>query len=273
MKQKQIIITGGYSGIGLELSRMLIKDGHRLGLIIKNESRKTDFLQNYPEFNNQNVDLFLADLSIQNQVFNVAEDIKRKWKAIDLLINNAGVLIGELCFSEQKNEMHLEVNTIAPYILTLRLKTALEHSGNAIVINTVTDGLHYFKTFDPSELLNPTKFVKLFGPYTLSKMALLLLMNELASEWFQNKIRFLNVSPGGNRTKLTNGNGMPRWMQPLILLLYKKPTSGAKQLYDAAFKEDFYDKTGIYIQSGKIKKIQISIKENQRQEIVSKIKQ
>ena len=152
MKQKQILITGGYSGIGLELSKLLIKDGHRLGLIIKNESRKTDFLQNYPEFNNQNVDLFLADLSIQNQVFNVAEEIKKKCKTIDILFNNAGVLIGELCFSEQKNEMHLEVNTIAPYILTLGIKTALENSDNAIVINTVTDGLHYFKAFRSSEL-------------------------------------------------------------------------------------------------------------------------
>ena len=272
MKQKQIIITGGYSGIGLELSRLLIKDGHKLGLIIKNENRKKDFLQNHPEFNNQNVELFIADLSSQNQVLNVAEEIKNRWKVIDFLFNNAGILTGRLCFSEQNNEMHFEVNTISPYLLTLELKTALDNSGNSIVVNTVTDGLHYLKAFDLSELVNPTKFIKLFGSYTLSKMALLLLMNELAVEWMGHNIRFINVSPGGNKTKLTDGDGMPGWMRPLIFLLYKKPTFGAKQLYNAAFKETLCDKTGIYVQNGKIKQIQVSIKENQHQEILSKIK-
>jgi NAD(P)-dependent dehydrogenase (short-subunit alcohol dehydrogenase family) len=271
MKQKQIIITGGYSGIGLELSRLLIKDGHKLGLIIKNEDRKTAFLHNHPEFINLNVEFFIADLSNQNQVLKVAEEISNRWEAIDILFNNAGILTGSLCFSEHQNEMHFEVNTIAPYLLTLELKSALEKSGDSIVLNTVTDGLHYLKVFDSNELLNPTRFIKLFGSYTLSKMALLLLMNELATEWSQHNIRFINASPGGNKTKLTNGDGMPGWMRPLILLLYKKPTFGAKQLYDAAFKASFSDKTGIYVQTGKIEKIQISIKDSQRQEILSKI--
>jgi len=36
-----IIITGGYSGIGLELTKMLFAEGHKLGLIIRNKKNKT----------------------------------------------------------------------------------------------------------------------------------------------------------------------------------------------------------------------------------------
>ncbi|MBN2425595.1 MAG: SDR family NAD(P)-dependent oxidoreductase [Calditrichaceae bacterium] len=272
MITKKILITGGYSGIGLELSKILFNEGHKIGLIIKNENRKLEFLREYPEFNTLEIDIFLADLSNQEQIIQVANDIRNRWGKIDILFNNAGVLLGEKLLSAQGNEMHFEINTLAHYLLTLKLKPLLQESGGAIVINTATDGLHYIKTIDIQDLFNPKKFKKLFGSYTQSKLALVLLMNKISDEWFKNNIRIINVSPGGNKTKLTEGKGMPAWMTPLMVLLYKNPIHGAKLLYGAAFNESYKDKTGIYLQNGKIQKIKLSLNEVQESEILKRYK-
>jgi NAD(P)-dependent dehydrogenase (short-subunit alcohol dehydrogenase family) len=239
---------------------------------VKNEKRKADFLHKYPEFDSEQTDLFIADLSIQEDVVQVASTIKEKWDKVDVLFNNAGVLLGEELYSIQENEMHFEINTLAPYSLAIELKPALIKSKNGIIVNTATDGLNYLKTIDIKGLIKPFKFRKLLGSYMQSKLALTLLMNNISEEWVKDNIRIISVSPSGNKTKLTNGNGMPGWMKPFIILLYKKPEHGAKLLYDAAFNEDYMDKTGIYIQNSKILKLRIMLSKEQNNELLKRLK-
>ena len=88
--------------------------------------------------NNREVDFFIADLSDQENMQDVIKEIKDKWESIDILFNNAGVLFNEMRMSKQDNEMHYEVNTLAPYMLTIGLKEMLLKSQNPIVVNTVT---------------------------------------------------------------------------------------------------------------------------------------
>ncbi|HEY5125479.1 MAG TPA: SDR family NAD(P)-dependent oxidoreductase [Ignavibacteria bacterium] len=270
--KKQIIITGGYSGIGLELSKILLKQGHKLGLIVRNENSQSDFLNKYPEFDTENTDFFIADLGIQEKVVQIANAIKEKWDKVDILFNNAGILLGEEKYSVQGNEMHFEINTLAPYSLAIELKSSMIKSKNALIVNTVTDGLHYMKKIDINGLLSPKKFRKLFGSYMHSKLALALLMNNISDEWIKDNIRIINASPGGNKTKLTKGNGMPVWMIPFRILMYKKPEYGAKLLYDAAFKEDFMDKTGVFLQNNKIQKLRIRLKNEENNELLKGLK-
>jgi NAD(P)-dependent dehydrogenase (short-subunit alcohol dehydrogenase family) len=270
--EKQIIITGGYSGIGVELSKILLKQGHKLGLIVRNENSKNSFLQKNPEFETIKVDFFLADLSIQERVVQVVNEILGNWHKVDILFNYAGLLLDKKKYSYQQNELHYEINTLAPFLLANKLKPALLNSENPLIVNTVTDGLHYMKTIDINELIDPVKFRKLFGSYMQSKLALALLMQDLSGEWIKNKIRIINVSPGGNKTKLSAGKGMPGWMLPFRKLLYKKPEYGARLLYYAAFKENFEDKTGIYLQKNKIKKLRIVLSKEQKNELLGGIK-
>lgn len=270
--KKQIVITGGYSGIGLELSKIILKQGDTLGLIFRNENSKNDLLTKHPEFNSESVDFFYADLSNQEQIVRVAKVIKEKWNKVDILFNNAGVLLGEKKLSAQGNEMHYEVNTLAPYLLALELKPALIKSEKALMVNTATDGLHYLKKIKIQELLNPVKFKKLLGSYMQSKMALALLMNNLSEIWMKDNIRIINASPSGNKTKLSEGDGMPGWMIPMRKLFYKNPEFGAKLLYDAAFKEIYFDKTGIYLQKNKIEKLNFKINEEQKTELLKGLK-
>ena len=89
-------------------------------------------------------------------------------------------------------------------------------------------------------------------------------MNDLANEWQDHKIRILNVAPGGNKTKLTTGGGMPSLLKPIVNLFYKKPVVGARLLYEAGFGERFREKTGVFIQKNKIEKLKKRLAELDR---------
>jgi hypothetical protein len=67
------------------------------------------------------------------------------------------------------------------------------------------------------------------------------------------------LHPGGNKTKLTSGNGMPSLLKPIVKLFYKDPVAGAKLLYNAAFEDQFDNKTGVFIQKNKIENLKLTI--------------
>ena len=172
MVKKKIIITGGNSGIGLELTKKLLSENHQIGLVLKNQNRKND-LQKVVE--TKNIDFFYGDLSKQSEVVKVGNEIIDKWGSLDILYNNAGVLLDQVYLSEKGNEMHFEVNTLAPLILSRTLRERTDKNSKLVIINSVTDYLHRQKKIISETLLSPKKNKKLFGAYLQSKLSLSLI--------------------------------------------------------------------------------------------------
>lgn len=262
-----IIITGGYSGIGLELTRLLLKDGHKLGLIVRNEKSISD---TDPIFQDKNIDFFYGDLSKEEDLLTLVNDIENRWDKIDVLFNNAGILTDKAYYSPQGNEMQFEVNSLAPYLLTNRLKSLLMKSDFSTVITTSTAGMQKKKELNIKELKKPKEFIKLLGSYKTSKFASVLLMNHFANSNPYIKVRM--VGPGANKTQMTKGNGMPRWLKPFRGLFYSTPIEGAKKLYKGAFDNTFKNKSGIYISNNKIKPIQLKINDLEVEKMLGKRK-
>ena len=93
MKNKICIITGTTSGIGKVTSKELARMGATVVMICRNKEKGNLLLNEIKiESGNQNVDLFIADLSSQKEVRKLAEEIKIKYPIIDVLINNAGAI-------------------------------------------------------------------------------------------------------------------------------------------------------------------------------------
>lgn len=260
-----IILTGGHSGIGLELTKMLLQEGHKIGLIVRSEKRKNDAVVALGT--TDQLDFFFADLSKQADITQVAKNIHEKWDKIDGLFNNAGLLAGKAYYSERGYEMQFEVNAIAPYLLTQQLKPLLDKTDKPFVINTATAAMHKQKPLDFKDLKKPKKFVKLMGSYMKSKFALVLLMNHLAAQW--PNIRIATMNPGPNKTAMTSGSGMPGWLLPIRNLLFPDPTKGGKLLYYSAFNTQFQGKSGIYITGNKIKPIKVTLTPEEVQEMVN----
>jgi len=266
---KQIVLTGGSSGIGLELLKLLLEKEHRVAVVVRNQEQSHELQNN---FRSNNLEIFIADLSVQSEVVNVATMIQGKLGRVDILFNNAGVLLERIVKSKQGNEMHFEVNTLSPYLLTQGLKPALTQSADPLVVNTATDGLHQIPNIKVGELLHPKDNQPPMGMYLYSKLALALLMKRNSEEFRKDGIRVINVSPSGNKTKMSMGKGMPIWMKPFVTLFYKHPQHGAKLLYRAAFGEEHLGKTQIYLQNNTVKEIRTSINDEQASDLLSGLK-
>ncbi|MEL6660930.1 MAG: SDR family NAD(P)-dependent oxidoreductase [Bacteroidota bacterium] len=258
------IITGGHTGMGYELTKSLLGEGHKVGLIVRSEARKESTQELFQ--NSDAVEVFVADLGKREEIEAVAQQINSSWPVIDGLFNNAGLLLDKLYYADSGNELQLEVNGISPYLLTKALHPLLDKAENPFVVNTATGGLNNKKSIDIPAFKKPQKFTKLLGSYMDSKLILVLLMNDLSKKW--DNVRFVNVNPGPIKTKMTAGDGMPFWLRPLRNLLFRSPERGAKTLYDAAF-DDKFNQSGIFVSEGKIRPMKFEIKEEEIKELLA----
>lgn len=251
-----IIITGGHTGIGLGLTKKILTAENKLGLIFRNEERKEEFLSAIDTEDSNllnNMDFFFADLSDQEQVLSVGRQIATKWPRVDRLFNNAGIAImtRERKTSKQGNELHLEINTLAPLLLTKELKPLLIKAPSSRVVTTVTERLQKSK-LDTTKIFNEN-FKSGMQLYLQSKLATLQVMNDLAKQDSWQKVKFICVHPGNNKTNMTQSKEhMPGFIRFMVRLFFKDASFGAERLYNAGFELEFAGKNGIYLQSDKI---------------------
>ena len=255
-KGMNIIVTGGHTGIGFALVQRLVADGHNVGIIVR-AAKRAEAVQ--AAVAPAKLSIFQADLASQEAVLAVADEIMDRWSQVDILFNNAGVLLGDLQWSPQKNEMHYEVNTLAPLLLTQALKPALKRAQNPAVINTSTDPVASATSIDYDTLHKPTKIVKLFGSYVVSKVAVAAAMEAMARSPSWSEVRIFNVAPGAIKTSMTAGDGMPFWLRPIRNLLFKSPEQGADRLYEPALApKEAYDSPSLII-GGKVRSMKFRL--------------
>lgn len=265
--KKNIVISGGHSGIGLELTKKLLAEGHKIGLIVRNENRRKSLAD---LFDTSKIEFFYADLSVQTEVIRVAQNIKDSWDKIDRLYNNAGIAImkGDRRTSKQGNELHFEVNALAPYQLTIELKPLLLKSDDAKVVTTVTQGLDNLKL--NTERIFNKDFTSGMKLYSQSKLAVMLLMNDLSEKDDWKSVKFLNVHPGNNKTNVTqNKDTMPAFIKLMVRLFFKTPDFGGQRLYNAGFDKKLEGENGVYLFNDKVRDLKHSLTSDDKRKLLS----
>ncbi|WP_405513219.1 SDR family NAD(P)-dependent oxidoreductase [Spirosoma sp. KNUC1025] len=91
-RDKSIIITGGSRGLGLELARLLAQEGANLGICARDEE---ELNQAKAELQQYGVAIYtqVCDITDKNQVEHFVENVRQAIGPVDVLINNAGVII------------------------------------------------------------------------------------------------------------------------------------------------------------------------------------
>ncbi|MNO28217.1 Fatty acyl-CoA reductase [compost metagenome] len=228
------LITGANNGIGLELTRKMLAEGWQILALVRSGFPTDDTLITGAVKSKQ-LRIYTADLSDFTALRRALNEIKAKEQKIDLLFNNAGGSFPELRNSKQGREMHFELQTVVPYIITMELKELLQQGELKTVVNTSSNAFMTMKQFDPDTLEHPTEFKKLFGPYAASKLALSLWTRELAPQLASEGIIIRSADPGGNNTiRSGKKSGLPFWLKPVIKLFFPHPSHGAGLLYNAA---------------------------------------
>ena len=142
-----MLVTGATSGIGEVTARELARQGAHVILLARNRA-KAEHTQReiIATTDNPLVDIVIADLSVLQQVRDVASQLHDKYPRLDVLVNNAGLMFGaEREVSADGNEMTLATNHLGPFLLTSLLLDLLQKSPAARIVNVASMAYKFSK--------------------------------------------------------------------------------------------------------------------------------
>jgi len=136
------VVTGANSGLGFLTARNLARKGARVIMTARDEAKGQAALRRIKaELPNAAVELRRLDLADLDNVAAFAEHLVADGLPLDLLINNAGVMMPPRGLTRQGHETQFGVNHLAHFALTLRLLPLLSKATGARVV-TVSSDLH-----------------------------------------------------------------------------------------------------------------------------------
>lgn len=142
-KNKVAIVTGSSSGIGLATARLLAEKGAKVVLAARNKEKLDEIVKEFKE-NGANVFAVKTDVSSEQDCRNLIEETVNHYKAIDILINNAGISMRAL-FKDVDLEVIrilMEVNFFGTvYCTKYALPFLMENKGSVVGVSSVA-GFH-----------------------------------------------------------------------------------------------------------------------------------
>lgn len=139
---KTILITGSTDGIGLAAAKEFVKLDHHVLLHGRSESKLVSASEQLLAINpDAHIETYQADLSIKDDVDELATRIFEHHRNLDVLINNAGVYATNDSMSADGLDVRFMVNTFAPYMLTQLLEPLLGNSGRVINLSSAAKPL------------------------------------------------------------------------------------------------------------------------------------
>jgi len=196
LQGKVAIVTGGHAGLGLETTRVLSNAGATV-VVGSRDPRKAQMAV----AKMKNVEVGELDLASPASIDRFASEFLISNRALDLLINNAGVMATPLTRDERGYELQFSTNHLGHFQLTARLWPALKKSGNARVVALSSRG-HARVGVDLSDPnFNKRPYDK-WAAYGQSKSANSLFAVELDKRGQKEGVRAFAVHPGGILTDL-----------------------------------------------------------------------
>ncbi len=244
IEDKICIITGANSGIGKATTLGLAKMNAVVVMLCRSKEAGEEAQKEIiGESGNNRVDLFLCDLSSQEQIRRVVDEFNQKYKTLHVLINNAGVMAAKRKLSVDGFEMNFAVNHLAPFLLTNLLLDVLKKSVPSRIIN-VSSGAHKMAKIDFDDLQSENKKHRLFKVYGISKLALMLTSYELSRRLDGTGVTVNIVHPGVVKTNL--GRDMSKIGRGFGKLFFKNPEKGAETSIYLATSPEVEGITGKY---------------------------
>jgi NAD(P)-dependent dehydrogenase (short-subunit alcohol dehydrogenase family) len=193
---KTAIVTGGYSGIGLETTRVLSGAGATVIVPFRSAEKARANLQGIPR-----VELAALDLLDPASIDAFAEGFLAGGRPLDLLINNAGIMACPQACDRRGYESQFSANHLGHFQLTLRLWPALVRARGARVIALSSRGHRYSSVHFDDPNFEHRPYDK-WAAYGQSKTANALFALGLDRRGEPHRVRAFSVHPGGILTDL-----------------------------------------------------------------------
>lgn len=204
------LITGATSGIGRAAARQMAGHGFVTVIVGRNRKRCEKACKKITaEIPGARVSFLQADLASQDEIRRLAEQFRRRFDKLDVLVNNAGARFLNRHVTVDGHEMTFALNHLAAFLLTRLLSRPLERAGNARIIN-VSSGAHKGVEIDFSDPQHENGYHGKLA-YQRSKLANLLFTYELAERMQGTGVTVNAMAPGGVMSNFSKNNGWLSW--------------------------------------------------------------
>lgn len=254
MDEKVCLVTGATRGIGLEAARALARLGATVVLVGRDPQRTQDALAEIrAAVPDAKLDSLLADFTSLSSVRKLAEDFKARYPRLDVLLNNAGLIMDRREETQDGFEATFGINHLAPFVLTNLLRDVLVASGPARIIN-VSSEAHRFAKLDFEDLQATRGYIPM-RVYGNSKLANILFTRSLARRFAGTKVTANSLHPGVVATGFGhNAKGLFRHLVKLAGPFMLTAAKGARTSVYLASSPEVEGVTGEYfIRSRKAK--------------------
>ncbi len=231
------IVTGANRGIGLPTAGELSRHGARVVMACRSVERARAAASRIDSGVRAGgvvvMELDLADLA---SVRGFAEEFRRRFDRLDLLINNAGVMLPPLSRTADGFEAQLGTNHLGHFALTARLLDMLRETAGSRVVTVASTG-HRFAAIDFDDLQWEARRYQPIRAYFESKLANLLFTCELQRRFDRAGMQSLSVAahPGWTGTDLLRFSRILLWLSSILAM---RPSQGALPTLYAATAPD-----------------------------------
>jgi NAD(P)-dependent dehydrogenase (short-subunit alcohol dehydrogenase family) len=227
---KVIIVTGANSGIGYEAAKEFARKGAQTILACRDMGRADqaiDYIQR--EIPQANLDAIQLDLGSLKSIDQFVEQFKAKYERLDVLMNNAGIMMAPYGLTEDGFERQFGINHLGHFALTGRLIDLIKSTPQARVVN-ISSNAHLRGEMDFDNLMFESGVG--YTPnraYGRSKLANLLFTYELQRRFEEHKIDAIAVAahPGISNTKLADHMIGVSYLRPLVGWILQSAAMGA----------------------------------------------
>ena len=193
LQDRVAIITGGARGMGAETSRIFVAEGARVviaDVLGRDGETLAQELGSAAHFHHH-------DVTDEGSWRDIVADTKRRWGRIDVLVNNAGVVLFRTIVDTEKSEFEkvLSINLVGTFLGIKSVAPVMMEQGRGAIINiSSVDGM---------------KGCNALGVYAASKWGVRGLTKVAAMELGLHGIRVNSIHPGGINTQMGNPMGSP----------------------------------------------------------------
>jgi retinol dehydrogenase 14 len=254
MAGKTVLVTGASGGIGGATAVGLGALGAHLAITGRDRGRTEAAAREIHAAGDGQVEVFIADLSSQQEVRRLADEVLQTLPRLDVLVNNVGGYWDSRHVTADGLEHTFALNHLAPFLLTNLLLDRLKQSAPARVV-TVSSNAQAMGEIDFDDLQGERSYSGARA-YNQSKLANVLFTYELARRLQGTSVTANALHPGVVSTSF--GAQDPRRIQrlliPFLRPFMKSPAKGAATSIHLASAPDLEQVTGGFFVNGKPKR-------------------
>ncbi len=238
------VITGANTGIGRVTAHSLAQAGARVTMLCRSEEKTRPAIAAIEAaVPGAKLDFIPCDLTSLSSVEEAARAVLAKGEPISLLVNNAGVA-GVRGITADGFELAFGTNHLAHFLLTERLRPAVEQASAARIVNVASTAHYNAKGIDFGALKQSTPSVAGMAEYSVSKLCNVLHAAELARR-LPGHVKAYSLHPGVVGTDIWErrlGKAIGKLLGAFMLSV----EDGAKTTNHCCLSDDVNDMSGRY---------------------------